>query len=374
MNAEPVRFGVLGVGGMGAAHATYIAQMEETRLVAVADLDEKSAGRVACEHGVKAYTDYRQLIDAGGIEAVVVATPHPFHPAMTEYAARHGIHVLCEKPIAVSVAAADNMIASCRAGGVLLGIVFQQRTEPSRRAMKRLIDRGVLGELYRVSMTVSYYRPQAYYEAATWRGTWKGEGGGVLMNQAAHALDQMVWMGGLPQRVQSMTLTRLHEVEVENTALALLDYGADKAGWFHTSSADLLGGERIEVSGESGALVWEDGRLRHLKVEQPLSQHLRTSPGMFDDIGGTWHNIEVEEMPSRYPEVLRAFARAVRYNDASLMYASGEDGLRALELANAILLSGRCRKEVELPLGRDHYERLLQTLQSGGFIASGDSI
>jgi predicted dehydrogenase len=111
MSVEPVKFGVIGVGGMGAAHATYIAQLEETRLVAVADLNEKSAGRVAREHGVTAYTDYRQLIDAGGIEAVVVATPHPFHPEITEYAARAGIHVLCEKPIAVSVAAADNMIA-----------------------------------------------------------------------------------------------------------------------------------------------------------------------------------------------------------------------------------------------------------------------
>jgi predicted dehydrogenase len=165
-NAEPVRFGVIGVGGMGAAHATYLAQMEETHLVTVADVDENSARRIACETGAKAYADYRQLIDAGGIEAVVIATPHPFHRAMTEYAARHGIHVLCEKPIAVSVAEADSMIEVCRASEVLLGVVFQQRTEPSRRTMKRLIDRGVLGELYRVSMTVSYYRPQAYYDVA----------------------------------------------------------------------------------------------------------------------------------------------------------------------------------------------------------------
>jgi predicted dehydrogenase len=349
---------------MGAAHANYLAQMEETHLVSVADVDEKSAARIASETGAGTYADYRQLIDAGGIEAVVVATPHPFHRAMTEYAARHGIHVLCEKPIAVSVAEADSMIETCRASGVLLGVVFQQRTEPSRRTMKRLIDRGVLGELYRISMTVSYYRPQSYYEAASWRGTWKGEGGGILMNQAAHALDQLVWMGGLPQCVQSMTLTRLHKVEVENTALVMLDYGADKAGWFYTSSADLLGGERLEVAGERGALVWEDGRLRHLEVEQPLSAHLRTAPGMFDDIGGTWRDIAVEEMPARYPEVLRAFARAVRHNDASLMCANGEDGLRSLEMANAIILSGRCRQEVELPLDRESYGRLLQTLQN----------
>ena len=362
---KPVKFGVIGVGGMGAAHATYLAGMEETHLVAVADLNEESAARVGLETGARNYSDYKQLIDAGGLEAVVVATPHPFHPAMTHYAAQRGINVLCEKPLAISVAAADEMIAVCRENGVLLGVVFQQRTEPSRRAMKRLIEQGALGELYRVSMTVPYYRPQAYYDSASWRGTWKGEGGGILMNQAAHALDQLIWMGGVPRCVQSMTLTRLHEVEVENTALALLDYGGGKAGWFYTAAADLLSGERLEVAGECGALVWEDGRLRHLEVREPLSQHLRTAPGMFDDIGGTWHDIEVEESPARYPEVLRAFARAVRHNDASLMYASAEDGLRSLEMANAILLSGRRREQVELPLDRERYEQLLQSLQNG---------
>ncbi len=366
MDKEPVRFGVIGVGGMGAAHANYIAEMTETHLVAVADPEPERTGRVARETKSKAFSDYRQLIDESGIEAIVVSAPHPFHREMTEYAAQRGIHVLCEKPIAVSVAAADSMIATCRANDVLLGIVFQQRTEPSRRAMKRLIEEGTLGEIYRVSMTVPYYRPQAYFESAPWRGTWKGEGGGILMNQAAHALDQVAWMGGLPQRVQAMTMTRLHEVEVENTALAMLDYGGGKAGWFYTSAAELPGAERFEVSGDCGVLVWEEGRLRHMEARQPMSQHLRTAPGMFDDIETTWREIEVETQPdsSRYRAILGAFARAVRCDDASLMFASGEDGLRSLELANAILLSGRCRETVELPLDRDRYERLLQTLQS----------
>ncbi len=365
MNAKPVKFGVIGVGGMGAAHATFLAAMEETQLVAVADLDSERAARVGLETGAKSYRDYKHLIDEGGIEAVVVAAPHPFHPGMTEYAARRGIHVLCEKPLAISVALADEMIAMCRENEVLLGVVFQQRADPSRRAMKRLIEAGAIGEIYRVSMTAPYYRPQAYYDSAPWRGTWKGEGGGILMNQAAHALDQLAWMGGVPRGVQSMTLTRLHQIEVENTALALLDYGDGKAGWFYTSSAELLSGERLEISGERGALVWEDGRLRHLEASQPMSRHLQTAPGMFDQIGETWRDIEVEASPPPYPEVLRAFALAVRHNDAALMFASGEDGLRSLELANAILLSGRCHETIKLPLDRDRYQNLLQSLQSG---------
>ncbi len=365
MDREPVRFGVIGVGDMGAAHAAYLSQMPETQLLAVADVEEERVRRVAAETGAAPYSDYRELLQHRGLEAIVVATPHPFHAVMVRDAARRGLHVLCEKPLAVSVAQADSMIATCREEGVLLGVVYQQRTEPARRAMKHLLEDRVLDSLYRVSLTVSYYRPQAYYNSAPWRGTWKGEGGGILMNQAAHALDQMAWLGGLPQRVQAMTLTRLHDIEVENTALATFDYGGGKAGWFYASTADTLNGERMEVSGERGALVWEDGRLCRWQTTQPMPEHLRSARGTFDNLEGAWHEIAVAEETARYQAVLRAFSLAVRCDDESLMIASAEDGLRSLELANAIILSGHSGQTVELPLDRDRYEHLLQTLQGG---------
>ncbi len=373
MSAPPVRFGVIGVGGMGASHAGFLAEMPETRLVAVADIDSGRAASVARATGCEAEADYQQLLARSDIEAVIIATPHPLHAEMTRAAATRGIHVLSEKPLAASVAAADAMIEACRAHGVMLGTVFQQRTEPSRRAMQEMIARGELGALVRVSLSVTLYRPQSYYDSAPWRGTWRGEGGGILM-QAAHALDQLVWLGGMPARVQALTLTRLHQIETENTAIAILDYGGGKAGWFTISTADTLGGERLEISGDRGALVWENDRLRHFEVPKPMSEHLPSAPWMFESLGGWWREVEtaaaVSNDPQSYREIVRAFARAVRSGDASAMLATGEDGLRSLELANAIALAGRCGGAVELPLDRARYEAMSQGL-CGDSIAEG---
>ncbi len=360
---RPVNFGVIGVGGMGAAHAHFVHELEETRLIAVADCDVAAAGRVARERNCRAFTDGAELIDSGDIDAVIIATPHPLHVELTRYAAARGIHVLCEKPLAASVADADLMIQSCRENGVLLGTVFQQRTEPLRRTMKRLV--GELGAIYRVSLSVCYYRPQSYYDSAEWRGTWRGEGGGILM-QAAHALDQLAWLAGLPERVQTLSLTRLHQIATENTSVSILDYGGGKAGWFYISTADTLEDERIEISGERGALVWQAGQLRQLQLPQPLSRHLHSAPTMFEPLRGNWRDVEIDadlrNEPQGHREIVRAFARAVRHNDASLMFASGEDGLRSLELANAMMLAGQCSHAVELPLDRACYQAMLDEL------------
>jgi predicted dehydrogenase len=174
-----------------------------------------------------------------------------------------------------------------------------------------------------------------------------------------------VWLGGVPQRVQSIASTRLHNIEVENLALAIFDYGDGKIGWLYTSTAELPGGERIEVAGDKGALVWDGGKVRHLQTEQPLSEHLRTSQEKFGSIKGEWRDVELDDAPSGHMEVVRAFARAVRENNPALMIANGEDGLHSLEMANAILMAGYKRKEVEFPLDRQKYEKMLKKLQKG---------
>ena len=159
-------------------------------------------------------------------------------------------------------------------------------------------------------------------------------------------------MGGLPQQVQGIASTRLHDIEVENTALAIFDYGDGKLGWLYASTAEVPGGERIEIAGDKGVLVWEGGKLRHFVLEQPLTEHLRSSTEQFGSPKGQWHDVAVENVPSGHLEVIRAFARAVRQDDESLLVATGEDGLRSLELANAMLLAGYTRQEVSLPLNR----------------------
>lgn len=363
---NPVRFGVIGVGGMGGNHARSLGDIEEAQLVAVADVNQETARQVAQETGARAFSDAHELIDRGDVEAVLIATPHFFHPPVAQYAASRGVHVLSEKPLAVSASAADAMLRACDENGVLLGVMFQQRLDAARRQMKTLIASGRIGEVHRIAMVAPWYRPQAYYDSGAWRGTWKGEGGGILMNQAPHSLDQFLWlMGASPQSVQAIADTRLHQIEVENTAAAICDFGDGRTGFFYASTADVPGGERVEVAGDRGTLVWEGSSLRCFQLETPLSQHLASATGSFDAPQGEWHDLPIEAAPSGHAEVTRAFARAVRANDPSLLVADGRAGLHALELANAILLAGYTRHEVSLPLDRAAFDALLQRLQNG---------
>lgn len=360
---EPVKFGVVGVGGMGGGHCKNIAAMEEVELTAVSDVNAETAERIGNDFGAQSYTDYERMICESGIEAVIIATPHYFHPPMAEFAARHGVHVLSEKPIAVSARAADQMVATCRKAGVLLGIVFQQRLQPERLIMKQMIDDGVLGSLHCISMTAPWYRTQDYYNSGSWRGTWKGEGGGILMNQAPHSLDQLLWLGGNPQTVQGIAQTRWHDIEVENTDLSILDYGNGKTGWFYASTAEIPDGEVVKIAGEKGVLEWRDGVLRHTELSEPLSQHVRG--GHDRPLKKDVREIEVQGKAGGSVGVIQSFAQAVRENNESLLVANGEDGLRALELSNAMLLAGYTRRQVALPLNRDEFEVMLHRLQEG---------
>jgi predicted dehydrogenase len=273
--------------------------------------------------------------------------------------------VLCEKPISVTVREGDAMVAACNEAGVLLGVVFQQRAEPARRAMKKMVDDSVLGSIHRVEMSAPWYRTQSYYDSGAWRGTWKGEGGGVLMNQAPHSLDQFLWIGGAPLRVQAVVFTRLHNIEVENTCTAICDYGDGKAGTFYVSTADLPAPERFEIWGDKGALRLENNVLSHWETGVSLAAHLTGNAKEGAEIGGEWRTVEVPQNVTVYDEVLRAFARAVKADEPALMIATGEEGLVALELANAFLLAGFTHREVELPLNRATYSRFLSKLRAG---------
>ena len=351
---------------MGGNHARGFGEIEEATLVAVADVNAETAAKVAQETGARAFESAEELIEQGDVEAILIATPHFFHPPVAEFAAARGVHVLSEKPLAVTVSAADAMVAAAAAGGVLLGVMFQQRLESARVQMKQFVESGALGELHRISMVAPWYRPQAYYNMGAWRGTWKGEGGGILMNQAPHSLDQFLWLMGAPAKsVQAMADTRLHQIEVENTAMALVDFGPGKMGYFYASTAEVPGGERVELAGDKGLLVLEGGKLRFFELESPISEHLPSAQGGFDAPKGHWRDIEVTAQGGGHREVTRAFCRAVRAGDAAQMVADGHDGVAALELANSILLAGYTRRQVELPVSRVAIDEMLTNLQAG---------
>ena len=360
---EPLRLAIIGLGVMGRDHLkNALAQSDLIRVVGVADVAPRA--RAAAEAAqVQFYDNLDDCLDAGP-EAVIVATPHPLHEEAVVAAAKRGINVLCEKQIAASVAAADRMVAACRQHGVVLAMDFQQRLSPSTRAMRRLLDDGTIGELARVSLVAtSWYRTQAYYDSGSWRGTWQGEGGGVLMNQAPHNLDMYCWLAGQPQRIKSTVHTRVHRIETENTVAALLEHEAGRVDTFVTSTAEFPGKTEWTFVGERGTMVCDGKSVRLFRLDEPLSAHI------LNDVHGTRPKGEWEEVPldpvapreTGHTGLLRQFVSAVREGAAPI--ATGEDGVVALDLANAIILSSYRDQPVDVPVDRVAYDQLLHQLR-----------
>ena len=367
--AEPVRMAIVGLGVMGRDHlknALTLQQEGVVKLVGLADVAVDRARRPGEEHAVAHFADYNALLDQTRPEFVVIATPHPEHEEVTLAAARRGVHVLCEKPIAYSVSAADRMLQAARQAGILLGIDFNQRTTPGYIKAHQLIAGGELGDLYRVNFIASgWYRTQSYYDSGGWRGTWAGEGGGVIMNQAPHHLDLYTWLAGVPQQVKASALTRIHEIEVENTVAALLQHSAARVDTFYTTTAEWPGRTEFLFAGERGRLAVSERQLRLYRMEKSLSEELLHAPHGSKP-QGQWEDIEVEPAApghSGHIGLLRQFARAVRSGKESDLVATGEDGRRALELGNAMLLAGYRDRTVSLPIDRHDYDALLEELR-----------
>jgi len=354
---DPLKLGLVGLGGMGRNHLEKEVALPEVRFVGVADVVASSVDEVSARYGVPGFYGYQQLVDSGACEAVLIATPHPFHAPIALYAIEHGLHVLSEKPIAVTVGEADQMIAAAARAGVTLGVMFQTRTDPHVRRAHQLLAEGAIGRVYRSVMIANHwYRTQAYYNSGAWRGTWKGEGGGILMNQSPHSLDMFIWLGGKPSRVQSRVDTRLHRIRVEDTVEAMLDYEEGHTGWLYTTTAEWPGENHYEFTGDRGKLVLQDRSLRLYRMSKSIQEETETG-ATWGKPEGEWETVEVESGPTGHSRVVQQFARAIRLGEP--LIATGEDGRNSLELANALLLSGYRGKSVALPLDRAEYDQFL---------------
>jgi len=364
--SKKLRFGVVGMGFIGRIHAKAIVAGRETALGAVADAFAPSARKAGEEFNVPPFSDPQTMFESGLIDAVIIATPHYLHPPLTIRAARCGLHVLCEKPMAVTIGAARAMVDECRKRKVALGSMLQMRTRGIMRKMKRLVDSGSLGRILRVSMIcTNWYRTQAYYDSGTWRGTWEGEGGGILLNQAPHNLDLFQWIGGMPKAVSAITTTRVHKIEVENTANLIFDYGNGCMGSFYATTAELPGQDQFLIAGDKATLLAEGKSLRIARLSRPLSKHAFECKEAGADNGGppscTWSDVEYKEICSdNRAETIRAFAAHVLHGKE--MVASGADGLAELEISNAAYVSADQGRRIDLPVDAAVVDKLLDRL------------
>jgi len=357
-----LRHAIVGVGAnVFAMHRPALA-LPSVELVGVSDLNAEVGERRAAELGCPFFADYRRMLDTVRPDVAVVMTPPPFHARIAIDALAGGAHVLCEKPMAVHVGEADAMIAAAERAGRLLALNLQFRHRPEVRAAKRLIAAGRLGEIQRIDVLATWTRAGIYYKLAPWRGTWKGEGGGVLMNQAPHNLDLIGHLLGMPARLVAWTRTRLHEIEAEDTAHAMLEWDNGALGGLHVSTAEADKGDRVEVLGTGGRLTLTMGELTAERFEPDIREHLRMSGEPFSAPAASPMSVDLSEGSGDHQAVYRDVHAAIL--DGAPLMADGVQGRMSLELANAMTYSSRTGTSVELPLDRAKYAALLGELSA----------
>jgi predicted dehydrogenase len=356
-----VRFGIVGMGGMGNGHARNMPKVPEARLTAVCDIAPDALQAATDMYEVPGFASHTELIDSGLVDAIIVATPHYYHPPISTDAMRSGIHVISEKPIAVTVSGADAMIEAAQETGMVFAVMFQQRTLPVYRAAKTLIDEGRLGEIYRTLLIDSHFRSQAYYDSASWRATWKGEGGGVLLNQAPHGMDIFTWLGGMPSRIVAQVSTRQHRIEVEDEAAALLEYPNGAIGYMIETVNEVPAGTRIELCGEQGKIVLDHRGLRFWEVKPGVRAFSDSTTQMWGRPDVQEVEVPLEERETGHAAIVRNTARAILEGEG--LISPGPEAVASLELANAILLSGHKSKPVDLPVDRAEYDAFIAEKQ-----------
>ena len=362
-----IRMGIVGLGDMGLQHAqTILQEVPEVCLAAVATRNAPHIGRLRAMPGgeaVRVFDTPAQMYASGEIDAVLIASLHRAHVAQAREAFAAGIHVLLEKPTAVSTLEAHELERAADASGLAFGAMFNLRTNPAYRRMKEIVASGELGAIRRTSMIVTdWFRAQSYYDSGAWRATWRQDGGGVLINQAPHSLDLWQWICGMPVSVRALcALGRWHDIEVEDDVTACVEYAGGATGTFIACTGEAPGTNRFEISMDGGQLIYEHDRLLLTRTDVPVGRFIREYPGGYGKPGMHTEDITPVEPYPKHAGVTRAFARHILYGEP--MIADGREGLNSLMLANAMLLSSWTDRAIPLPMSEAldaQYAQLLE--------------
>ena len=358
-----IRFGIIGVGGMGRSHIGYMRGMSTAKLTAVCDIVEQRAAEAGEEFGVKSFVDHRDLIDSGLVDAVIVSTPHYAHPGICICAMKQGIHVISEKPLGVSLTPVDKLLRTAKKTGVVFAVMYQWRAISKFQVAKKMIDAGKLGEIMRVHWIVPDYRPQAYYDSGSWRATWATEGGGVLVNQAPHYTDMLCYLTGRPKTITAQTRTKLHKIEVEDEAEAMFEYANGASGYYYTCTTEFPGRHMLRIVGEKGVLDLDTPTLRFARMKMSVRKYDKVNKEAWAWPKVTWRDVPVPERKVGGHQAITAnFIRAIN-NPRTKLIAPGVDGLSQVEFTCGIILSAKTGKTVKLPVSRAGYDKLLGKLQ-----------
>ena len=356
-----IRAGIVGCGKVGHYHARAYRAAPGCELAACVSRSPERAEEFGRAYGIPWFTSVTEMVEKAGVEAVSIATPHPQHAAPAVEAARAGAHILVEKPLATSLQDCDAILSAVRAAGVTAGVVSQRRFYPQAARVKQTIEDGKLGKPILGTVTMLGWRDMAYYASDPWRGTWAGEGGGVLVNQAPHQLDLLLWYMGEAAELYGLWDTMNHPgLEVDDTAVAAIRFKSGALGTIVVSNSQnpaLYGNVHVHGSNGASVGVQTDGGAMFVAgmsgITEPPFNDLWTVPGE-EDLKAAWRSEEdaLFSAPDAVDRFFRLqitdFLGAIREGRAPLVTL--EDGRRTVELFTAIYRSNRDRAPIRFPL------------------------
>ena len=361
---DKVRIGIIGLGNIGQIHVNNLLESKVPRgvLTAVGDAFPDKLPEYEAK-GLKTFDSGEALIGSGEIDALIVATPHFQHTTLGIAALEAGLHVMVEKPISAHKADAERLIAAANARPELtFSGMFQMRVEPRYQKLRKLVRDGELGDLIRVIWIMTdWFRAEAYYQSSDWRATWKGEGGGVLLNQCLHQLDALQWIVGMPSKVQShVGIGRHHDIEVEDDVTCYMEYANGANGAFITSTGETPGSNRFEIAGTKGRALLENDRLIVTRNEVASDEWSRTSKIGFKQPESTVEEIPIPGADNAHAQLIANFVNAIL--DGEALIAPGASGIGSVELANVMVYSGLLDQAVDLPMDSAAWEFKLNEL------------
>ena len=369
---DTVKVGIIGIGNIGSAHASavYSGEVDGMTLGALCDIDPVKREMLKEKYpSVPLFDNAEDMMKSGLVDAVIISVPHYGHPPLAIKAFSYGLHVITEKPGGVMCSQVKKMIAAARESGKVFGVMFNQRNNSLFAYAKELVASGRLGEIKRsVWIITNWYRKQCYYDSGSWRATWSGEGGGVLLNQAPHNLDLWQWICGMPSAIRAeCNIGKFHSIEVEDEATIFADYPNGATGVFITTTGDYPGTNRLEITGTKGKIVIENGKLTlstFLYNERDFRMMPETAknPITTEEMSDTEYNGHVM--------ILKNFTRAILYGEPLL--APGEESLNELTVSNAAYLSSWTDKKISLPLDDALFDRMLSEKIEASSVSSGD--
>jgi UDP-N-acetyl-2-amino-2-deoxyglucuronate dehydrogenase len=350
--AETLRFGIVGCGVIGPVHAEAIASLLDAELVSVVDINPQQAQKLARQYGARPYTQLKHMLDSEPVDVVIICTPSGLHGELACQVMRSGRHVIVEKPMEITREAIDVMLRVQQETGVKLAVISQHRFDRASLQVRELVEVKAFGRLVLGNAIVPWWRSQQYYDSGDWRGTWKLDGGGVLMNQSIHSIDLLQWLMGPVKSVFGYTDTLVHRMETEDVAVAVLRFANGALGTIAATTGAYPGvTTRIEIFGDKGSAVIENDSLAYLH----LARNDRDSISAYGVTPQQRKQLEDTGSTSQNPAALSASSHALQIAD--MIRAIREDGTplvdgyaarQPVEIILSIYESALLQKEITL--------------------------